>query len=594
MFYHLLRVKRLPPARLYAIYEAVVSNAWRILIIVLLLAASPACDWGQTSEPQHPPFKVEILENPSGKLGIDQIASPEAENKFQTKHGNRMSLGFNRSALWVRIPLGEAPSTGTCVLEVAAPWMEQVDLYLPKPGGGWHKVSTGLDQPETGNWLTGFALTIPSDTPRSDHAYLRLRSVLSLNAGLRLWSETGFFDHAATKAYIFGALYGVMGAMFLVNLILLLTTRDRAYLFYILYLTSIIIHQVCLQGQILFLPSHLWHLVPNISLFISATLFFFGAAFCRTFLDTKTYAPLVDRLLRGFQAVAVLLLVFSLLDQIWLGTWLVHSLAVIGPVVAIAAGWKALAQGFRPARAYLVAWIVLLLGTMGWGAWSMGVELLLPVPPSFLTFAAALESALLSLALADRIGVMQRERRMLVQRERRYRKMSITDDLSGLFNSRYFWSKLDSEIKHSHDLGQPLGLVLLDVDGFKLFNDKYGHTEGDKVLAELGKLLKHAVRPADAPCRYGGEEFALVLPGALGEATHEVAERVRNTLAWRVFTPGNGLKVRVTASLGTAQLMPGDDAKSLVKRADQALYEAKAQGKNKTISANDEQIDSVA
>jgi diguanylate cyclase (GGDEF)-like protein len=575
-------------------HEAAVSKTWHILIIALFLATGASCDWRESSTSHHPPHNVAIMEDPSGKLAIDQIASSEYETKFQAKRGNRMSLGFNRSALWVRIPLSEAPSPGTNILEVAAPWMERVDLYLLTKEGGWRKISTGLDQPETGGWLTGFAFTIAADTPRSDSAYLRLRSVLSLNAGLRLWSESGFFDHAAGKGYVFGALYGVMGAMLLVNLIVLLTTRDRAYLLYILYLLSIMIHQICLQGQILALPSHLWHLVPNISLFISSTLFFFGAAFCRTFLDTKTFAPLVDRLMQGVQASALLLFACSITDQIWPGTFIVHSLALVGPIIAIAAGWKALAQGFRPARAFLLAWIVLLLGSMAWGAWSMGIELLLPLPASTLTFAAALECGLLSLALADRIGVMQRERKMLMQRERRYRQMSITDDLSGLYNARYFWSKLDSEIKHAHDLGQPLGLVLLDVDDFKQFNDKYGHTEGDKVLSELGNLLKHTVRPVDTPCRYGGEEFALVLPGALSTATHEVAERVRNTLGWRVFTPRDGIRARVTASLGTAQLLPGDDAESLVKRADRALYDAKARGKNQTVMADEEQIDSVA
>jgi diguanylate cyclase (GGDEF)-like protein len=572
-----------------------VSKTLHILITALLLLTGASCDWKESHSSHTLPRNVAIMEDPSGKLDIDQVASPEMRGKFQAKQGNRMSLGFNRSALWVRIPLKEVPSPRTNILEVAAPWMAQVDLYLPGRDGGWRKQSTGLDQPSGRSGMaTGFAMVLPRKTPLTGYAYLRLRSVVSLNAGLRLWSTSGFFNHATNKAYVFGALYGVIGAMALVNFIVFLTTRDKVYLLYIVYLSSLIINQFCLQGQILALPPHLWHLVPNISLFVTSILFLFGAAFCRTFLNTKTYAPVADKMLQGFQAAVLVLLVFSLTNQIWFGTWLAHSLAIVGPCLAIAAGWRALVQGFRPARAFLVAWIVLLFATMAWGAWSMGVELFASLPASFVTFAAAFESALLSLALADRIAMMQKERKMLMQRERRYRQMSITDDLSGLYNARYFWSKLDSEIKHAHDLGQPLGLVLLDVDDFKQFNDKYGHTEGDKVLAELGKLLKHTVRPADTPCRYGGEEFALVLPGAIGNSTHEVAERVRNSFAWRVFTPREELKIRVSASLGTAQLLPGDDAESLVKRADRALYEAKAKGKNQTVQAVEEQIDSVA
>jgi diguanylate cyclase (GGDEF)-like protein len=570
-------------------------HAKYILLIALLLLIGPACDWRQSPESQHLPTEVGIFEDTSGQMEISQAASPLAWDDYEVIKGNRMSLGFNKSALWVRIPLAQIATQGPWVLEVAAPWMDKVDFYLPKPDGGWRRQSTGLQQPPATGGTMGLALAIPAGTPRTGFAYLRLQSVLSLNAGLRLWPKAEFVEHKVNRSYMFGALYGIMGAMVLANLIVLLTTRDRAYLLYVLYLCSIMFHQICLQGQILLAPKSFWPWVPDLSLVVSSTTFFFGAAFCRAFLNAKTYAPVADRVLLGIQMAAVLLFALALAGHLFLGTWLVHSLAVIAPVVAIVAGAKAFYRGFRPARAYLPAWIILLLGAMAWGAWSMGWNLFVPLPPSTITFAAALESALLSLALADRVGVMQRERQLLAQRERRYRQMSITDDLTGLFNARYFWSKLDSEIKHCHALGQPLGLVILDVDDFKCYNDEYGHTEGDKVLAEIGSLLRAVVRPADSPCRYGGEEFALVLPGAIGKASREVAERVRNNLAWRVFKPMDGARVQITASLGTAQLLPGDDAKSLVKRADQALYQAKAQGKNKTVStAEERQVDYVA
>jgi diguanylate cyclase (GGDEF)-like protein len=570
------------------------AHVWRILLITSLLLMPCACDWHQEAGPRHPPEEIGLLEDPGGLMSITQAASSGAAAQYKTIHGNRMSLGFNRSALWVRIPLAELPAAGPWVLEVAAPWMDKVDFYLPQAGGGWHRQSTGLKQPPAGGGLRGLALEIPAGTQRFGFSYLRLQSVLSLNAGFRLWSKSEFLDHIITKGYVFGVLYGVMVAMLLVNLIVLLTTRDRAYLLYVLYLASIIIHQICLQGQILFLPPRFWPLVPSLSLVITSIVFFFGAAFCRTFLNARRYAPLADRLLQACQIGALLLLGLALTGRLFWGTWLAHSLLLVGPLVAIVAGAKAFAQGFRPARAYLVAWIVLLLGGMAWGTWSMGWKFLIPLPPATLTFAAALECSLLSLALADRIDVMQRERLILAQRERRYRQMSITDELTGLFNARYFWSKLDSEIKHSHAMGQPLGLVLLDVDDFKSFNDRYGHTEGDKVLAALGKILSSAVRPADTPCRYGGEEFALVLPGAFGDTLSEVAERVRSSMARHQFEPGEGLAVQVTVSLGTAQLLPGDEASTLVKRADQALYKAKAQGKNRTVSADEKQAESVA
>ncbi|MCB2190991.1 MAG: sensor domain-containing diguanylate cyclase [Deltaproteobacteria bacterium] len=534
----------------------------------------------------HPPTEVGFFRDSSGYMDITQAASAQNASLYQIRHANRMSFGFCRSPLWVRIPLSQAPSGGSWVLEITAPWMDYIDLYLPGPDGGWRKQSTGLQQPLADNRQGIFALKAPVDTPRTGYGYLRLQSVLSLNAGLRIWSNTAFEVNNSTNTFFYGLLFGVMGAMVLINLLVLATTHDQAYLMYILYLVSIMAHQFCLQGQVLFLPTSIWHLVPVISLVVASCTLFFGAGFCRVFLNVKKNARLADYLLRGYQAASVVLFILALTGQIWWGTWLVHSLAMVGPLIGIYAGFMALARGFRPARFYLVAWIVLLFGAMSWGAWSMGMNFLVPLPRELITIAAALESVLLSLALADRIGVIQREHSILAQRERRYRQLSTTDELSGLYNSRYFRSKLTSEIIHAHEMGHPLGLILLDVDDFKRFNDTYGHTEGDRVLSTLGKLMKSAVRPADSPCRYGGDEFAILLPGADNRASLDVCNRISEALARCVFLPGDGAREVVTVSLGIAQLQPGDDAHTLLRRADQALYQAKNQGKNQTVESS--------
>ncbi|MEW6264316.1 MAG: diguanylate cyclase [Thermodesulfobacteriota bacterium] len=560
------------------------SPAWPMLLMILLLLVASSC--GRREEPasKHPPSEIGLLENPDGRMDIAQAASPQMAGGYLVKQDNRMSLGFSRSALWVRLPLAQAPAREPWVLVVAAPWMDRVDFYLPEPDGDWRRQATGLQQPGAAKTAGGFVLRAPDDTPRAGYAYLRLESVLALNAGLRLWPRAEFEEYTLIYAYLFGGLYGVMGAMLIVNLMVFLVTRHRVYLLYVLYLFSIIVHQFCLQGQILILPLSLWPLVPHLSLTVSAFALFFGAAFCRFFLISRVHAPLADRFLIGVQIAASLLLVLALTGRLWWGTWLTHSLAVAGPVAAIVAGIKAMTRGYRPARVYLLAWIVLLLGVMSWGAWSMGWLDTFRPPQITITVAASLESCLLTLALADRVRIIHQERRLLAQRERRYRQLSITDELTGLFNQRYFWSKLPSELGHAHQLGQPLSLLLMDLDDFKHFNDSYGHDAGDKILAEAGKLLRANMRPADSACRYGGEEFALILPGADGRAAQEVAERVRRSLAGSLVRLQEGLALRVTASLGTAQVTPGDNDKTLFKRADQALLLAKTRGKNQVMA----------
>ncbi|BEQ15361.1 hypothetical protein FAK_24270 [Desulfoferula mesophila] len=518
-------------------------------------------------------------------MGIAQASSAQTATAYRTLHANRMSFGFCRYPLWVRIPLEQAPATGKWVLEVSAPWMDRIDLYLPKPSGGWLRESTGLSQPLADNRQGVFALKAPADTPRAGYAYLRLQSLLSLNTELRIWNETDFEINNATDTFFYGLLYGIIGGMVLLNLMILITTRDQAYFWYVAYLISILFHQTCLQGQILFLPTFVWHLAPAISLTLASMVLFFGAGFCRSFLNLRKNAPFAGYLVNGFQVIALILLGMSLGGMIWWGTWLAHSLALLGPIIGIYAGIVVLYRGFRPARFYLAAWIVLLLGSMAWGAWSMGVEFLVPLPRSLLTIAATLESVLLSIALADRVALMQRERKALAQRERRYRQLSTVDELTGLYNARYFKSKMASEINHAHTMGQPLGLVILDVDDFKRFNDSFGHAEGDRVLAELGRLMRDSVRPLDSPCRYGGDEFAILLPGADSLEVSKICQRIRHALAQCLFLPEGDSREMVTASLGTAQLHQDDDAESLLKRADAALYQAKHRGKNQIVES---------
>ena len=273
-----------------------------VLIFAFLLIVLSGCDLSADSGPTHPPFEIAVLEDSQGRLSIEQVAASTMAPEFAVKSCNRMSAGFSRSYLWVRVPLQRPEAVGSLLLELAAPWMEEVELYLPRQEGGWSRQSTGLKLKPSLQTKPAFLLPVPAETPRDKPPYLRLKSELSLNTGLRLWTRPEFEAQAVKKAYVFGLLYGIMGAMLLVNLVIFLASRGRAYLFYILYLAGMLGHQMCLQGQVLFLPVGFWPFVPQLSLGLASAVFFFGAAFCRAFLHAEVYAPLSNRLLRGIQA----------------------------------------------------------------------------------------------------------------------------------------------------------------------------------------------------------------------------------------------------------------------------------------------------
>lgn len=157
---------------------------------------------------------------------------------------------------------------------------------------------------------------------------------------------------------------------------------------------------------------------------------------------------------------------------------------------------------------------------------------------------------------------------------------SFTDALTGLYNRRYFNETLKSEAERSRRYGSYLSLVIFDVDHFKRYNDTYGHTEGDRVLSKIGDLLKGCIRQTDAGCRYGGEEFAVILPQTGLDRALLVAERIREIIASRTRSLNNG----VTISAGVSQFRSHSSIEDLISVSDNALYEAKRGGRNRVSS----------
>ncbi len=165
-------------------------------------------------------------------------------------------------------------------------------------------------------------------------------------------------------------------------------------------------------------------------------------------------------------------------------------------------------------------------------------------------------------------------------------ELAVTDPLTGLYNRRYLETHLTNLIEHFVNRGKSLAVLALDVDFFKPVNDTYGHDAGDKVLQELAGRIRENTRTIDLCCRTGGEEFVLVLPSTNMEAAHVIAERLRKSIASKVFAAGPITGIPVTISIGVATLSDAEDTlETLLKRADSALYAAKREGRNRVVQA---------
>ena len=159
----------------------------------------------------------------------------------------------------------------------------------------------------------------------------------------------------------------------------------------------------------------------------------------------------------------------------------------------------------------------------------------------------------------------------------------MTDGLTGIGNRKFLDIRLRDEVMVAMESGEPLCVILSDIDHFKKFNDTYGHTIGDEVLKLAASVMKDSVKDQDTPTRYGGEEFCIVLPRTLLTNAVKLADNLRATLAKRGLSnkkTGESYG-RITLSLGVAMYRPGESIDNLLKRADEALYRAKDNGRNR-------------
>jgi diguanylate cyclase (GGDEF)-like protein len=161
------------------------------------------------------------------------------------------------------------------------------------------------------------------------------------------------------------------------------------------------------------------------------------------------------------------------------------------------------------------------------------------------------------------------------------RENSFRDDLTGCFNRGHALTTLDAELRQAKRAKLPLSVLMLDVDDFKGINDQHGHLAGDRVLAVVSRQLTHVLRSTDFKCRYGGDEFLVILRDTPSPGAAQIAESLRREIA-TVSAPSGGRNLQITASIGVATAVPGElDVMALLARADEALYQAKRAGRNR-------------
>ena len=363
-----------------------------------------------------------VFEDVRGTATITDGSSSAMAASFRPNKHPVLNIGYSSSAYWLRLDLDYHPHNAnvqrTWLLELAYPPLDHIDLYQQE-GSSYTLVSRNGDawpfsqrQIKQSNYL--FELTLPPGQPQ--RLYLRVQTAGSLQAPLTLWSPTAYLEEMPRHTYLLGILYGVMLVMLLYNLFIFLSVRDASYFYYIFYIASIGLYQASANGVG---TQFLWPDSPVVGnaappFLIGATAFF-GAQFVRAFLHTATFSRGMDRALQLVMMCGLSMIGLTLTVGYALPLHLAPYMGILFTLVCFSAGVLACWRGLRQARYFLLAWSALLLGALVYSLMSMGI-----LPSMFITLyagqiGAAMEVALLSLALADRINMMKEEREQILQ-----------------------------------------------------------------------------------------------------------------------------------------------------------------------------------
>jgi two-component system, sensor histidine kinase LadS len=360
---------------------------------------------------------MQVYEDHDGSASIGQVSSAAFANRFRDHEQDVLNAGYSTSVFWLKVDLAYAAPPSAAprqwLLELAYPPLDHLELYLPDEQGVYRLAGRTGDalpyasrQIQQNNYLFELALRPGQHTT----AYLRLHSQGSIQAPLTLWSIEAYLQDQPTRLYVLGMIYGVLLVMLVYNLFIYLSVRDVSYLYYILYIGAFGLYQVSVNGAGIayFWPDSPWWANAATPLFIGAAGLF-GCQFARHFLQLGRLSRGFDRLLLLLMAAGGLVMVMAVTLRYGVALRMATLLALLFTVSIFTAGLYAWWRGVRVARWFIIAWTAFLLGGLVNTLMVLGY-----LPNLFITMYAsqlgsALEVALLSLALADRINSLREQ-----------------------------------------------------------------------------------------------------------------------------------------------------------------------------------------
>jgi diguanylate cyclase (GGDEF)-like protein len=522
----------------------------------------------------------EMLEDPTGTLDIEAVSRAPADSGFVTGSPEKANVGFSKSAWWVRLTIrNPSAAARDLYLRQGYPLIDLLDVYQPTDGG-WSRLSTGDRRPFDSRPVAHRDYLFPLSLAPSSQTtlYLRYSSQGPVDINLSLLDPNRLAEALSREQLAYGVYFGCVLMLLVWSGLVFVAVRDKAFLAYFGYVSVFGVYMTVNTG---FAYQYFWPASPawaNACLPVLLCLSLVTALeFSTTILRARDYTPRLNLVARVMQGLAVAAIALTPFIEYAVLIKPVTFLIFIAVVFMIALGVICLLAGSRPARFYVVAWGAFLAGSVVFLLKNFGV-----VPHTFMSqhawqVGALLEMILLSMTLSSRMNELKHQSR--------------TDPLTLLGNRRLFDDRLPIEFSQARQSNRPLSLLVLDIDNFKTYNDRLGHTLGDEAIKMVGGALRRFARKPVLACRYGGDEFCVILPGTDEQAAATIAERLRASVE-----AGGTEERAITVSIGYASLAAGQflSAEKLFDAADAALYSAKQSGRNRVAGFNDRRREDAA
>lgn len=590
-----------------------------LLLMVLLQATAPVCaenspviEFDSKSKKLDITPHIKILHDPDQSLELSDVISLKNKDfRAVSEIGN--SFGFSKSAYWVRFSLHmHHELQNSPFLQLEFPLFDNVTLFIPDGSGGYSQKVTGdsLRFAEREVKHRTFLFRLPKHTSEVRDYYMRLQTTGSTQIALSLWKGETFIENVDATNFLLGIYYGVMLLLLLAACVSYLKIKDKLFLFYGLYLLSYILLQSSLNG---FCFQYLWPQLPWIT--SRATVAFIGLVVVTGVLFTGSFLqvwgnsrhPLIKFVFYGFIVWGGVGVLLSLFADFSLAVKFSAFAALFLPPVVLISILRSLASGYRPARYFFVAWCVFLFGVFTEVLLHFGLLSYSFLSVNAMQIGSSFEVIILGYALMDRIDLLRIDKekatiqgneylrqlnekleilvdkrtRKLKEQNEKLSKIAIQDSMTGLLNHKASLDFLRLRKSSAQRYGKNLAVIMLDIDRFKLINDRFGHPAGDEVLIAIAAILKATLRESDGCGRYGGEEFLLILPESDAEKACFLAERTRNNIEEMKIPVIDNMPV--TASFGVAVYDPSRPDENLISLADKALYKAKKEGRNRVV-----------